>query len=145
MAIESNVPHGVAAIWRFPATVADLVRFVRVILKTHRATNELNDLSDRYLRDIGVHRPEIAETVRREIARNSLLDAGWPRQPRRSRLTTSTVRRDRRGKSRAITAWVTATQPCVGVKPGCARWKKMALPRPRRRCVMFQSSTMQAS
>ena len=83
MTIESNVPHGVAAIWRFPATVADIVRFVSVILKTHRATNELNDLSDRYLRDIGVHRPEIAETVRREIARNSLLDAGWPRQPRR--------------------------------------------------------------
>ena len=83
MSIESNVPQGVAAIWRYPAAVADLVSFVRVILKTHRATNELNDLSDRYLRDIGVHRPEIAETVRREITRNSLLDAGWPRQPRR--------------------------------------------------------------
>jgi uncharacterized protein YjiS (DUF1127 family) len=80
MTIESNIPHGVAAIWRFPATAASLVQFVRVILKAHRAENELNDLSDRYLCDIGVHRPQIAETVKREIARNSLLDVGWPRR-----------------------------------------------------------------
>jgi uncharacterized protein YjiS (DUF1127 family) len=83
MAIESNVPHGAAAIWRFPTAAVNFVRFVRVILKTHRAENELNELSDRYLRDIGIDRPQIAETVKREIARNSLLNAGWPRQPRR--------------------------------------------------------------
>jgi len=83
MTIESNVPHGVAAIWRFPATAVNFVRFVRVILKTHRAENELNALSDHYLRDIGIHRPQIAETVKREIARNFLLDVGWPRRPRR--------------------------------------------------------------
>ena len=82
MAIESNVPQGVATDWRFPATVADLVRFVRVILKTHRAVSELNDLSDRDLRDIGVDRSQIAETVKREIARNFLLGTGWPHRHR---------------------------------------------------------------
>ena len=55
---------------------------MRAILKAHRAENELNDLSDHYLRDIGIHRPQIAEAVKREIARNLLLEAGWPRQPR---------------------------------------------------------------
>jgi hypothetical protein len=61
------------------------------------------------------------------------------------RVTVSTVRFERAGKSRAITLAVTATPPCVGVNPGLARWKKMALPRPRRRGAMFQSSTMQTS
>ena len=37
------------------------------------------------------------------------------------------------GSSCRITPRDTATQPCVGVSPGRARWKKMALPRPRRR------------
>jgi uncharacterized protein YjiS (DUF1127 family) len=83
MTIETSLHNGVAVFWRFPSMVASCVRFVRVILKTRRAENELNELSDRDLRDIGVDRPQIAETVKREIARNFLLEAGWPRQPRR--------------------------------------------------------------
>jgi uncharacterized protein YjiS (DUF1127 family) len=79
MAIETSI-HRPAAIRFLPATIAGLVRFVRVILKTHRVEKELNDLSDRDLRDIGVHRPQIAEIVRREVARNYLLQAGWPRR-----------------------------------------------------------------
>jgi len=82
MAIETSI-HGPAAIWRLPATIAGLARFVRVILKAHRAETELNGLSDRYLRDIGVHRPQIAETVKREVTRNLLLEAGW--RPHRRR------------------------------------------------------------
>ena len=54
---------------------------LRAILKAHRAETELNDLSDRDLRDIGVHRPQIAELVRREATRDLLLQAGWPHQP----------------------------------------------------------------
>lgn len=79
MAIETSI-HRPAAIWRLQATIAGLAQFVRVILKARRVENELNDLSDRYLRDIGVHRPQIPEMVRREVARNYLLQAGWPRR-----------------------------------------------------------------
>jgi uncharacterized protein YjiS (DUF1127 family) len=83
MTIETSIPHGMAAIWRFPAAVAGVLRFVRVILRSHRAASELNELSDHYLRDIGVDRPQISEVVKREAARNFLLETGWPRQSRR--------------------------------------------------------------
>ena len=50
-----------------------------------RTDRWLNELSDHYLRDIGIDRPEIPELVKREIAWNGLLDSGWQRsrQPRR--------------------------------------------------------------
>jgi len=80
MAIESSVPHGAASLWRLPAAVVDLFGLVRAIMRSHRAEKELSDLSDRYLRDIGVDRPQIAELVKRESAHNSLLGAGWPRR-----------------------------------------------------------------
>jgi uncharacterized protein YjiS (DUF1127 family) len=82
MSIETTIQHGAAATLRFPARAAALLRLVRVIVKTHRAENELNDLSDRYLRDIGIDRPQIAELVKREAARDSLVGAGWPRRRR---------------------------------------------------------------
>ena len=82
MSIETTIQHGAAAAWRFPARVAALLRLVRAIVKTRRAENELNDLSDRYLRDIGIDRPQIAELVKREAAHDSLLGAGWPRRRR---------------------------------------------------------------
>ena len=50
-----------------------------------------------------------------------------------------------KGALLAMVRALTATQPCVGVKPGRARWKKIALPRPRRRGAMFQSSTRHMS
>ena len=84
MAIET-IPQGVASIWRFPATAAALLRFARVIMWTHRAENEINELSDRTLRDIGIDRLQISEVVKREVARNFLLETGWPRWPRRHR------------------------------------------------------------
>ena len=61
------------------------------------------------------------------------------------RTTLTTVLSDNNGSSLAMVRAVTATQPCVGVKPGRARWKKIALPRPRKRGAMFQSSTRQTS
>ena len=83
MSIETTIQRGVASAWRLPATVAALPALLRAIFRAHRAEAELNDLSDRDLRDIGVHRPQIAELVRREATRDLLLQAGWPHQPRR--------------------------------------------------------------
>ena len=80
MSIETTIQHGAAVAWRFPATVANLLRLVGAIFKAHRAENELNDLSDRDLRDIGVDRQQIGELVKREIAHDALLGTGWPRR-----------------------------------------------------------------
>ena len=81
MAIETGITHGAATAWRLSAMIAGLPRFVRVALQSHRAIDELNDLSDHYLRDIGVDRPDIAEMVKRETAAGSLLGTGWRRRP----------------------------------------------------------------
>jgi uncharacterized protein YjiS (DUF1127 family) len=80
MSIETTIQHGAAVAWRFPATAAALLRLVRAILKAHRAENELNNLSDRDLLDIGVDRPQIGELVKRETAHATLLGTGWPRR-----------------------------------------------------------------
>jgi uncharacterized protein YjiS (DUF1127 family) len=66
--------------WRFPALVSEMAHFIRAVLKSSRAETELNALSDHFLRDIGVDRTDISELVKREIARQSLLDSGWPRR-----------------------------------------------------------------
>jgi uncharacterized protein YjiS (DUF1127 family) len=47
------------------------------VLQSRRAETELNALSDHFLQDIGVDRPDISELVKREIARDSLLGTGW--------------------------------------------------------------------
>lgn len=78
MSIETTVQHGIAAVGRFPATIAGMLRFVRLVLRTRRAENELNDLSDRDLCDIGVERRQISELLRRDAARNFLLGTGSP-------------------------------------------------------------------
>ena len=52
-----------------------------------------------------------------------------------------TAPRARRGASLRMSAAEIATQPAVGVRPGRARWKKIALPRPLARREKFWSST----
>ena len=54
-------------------------------------------------------------------------------QPRRRpQPITNRVRGDRRGSRRRSARGSSATQPCVGGKPGLAQCRKMALPRPFR-------------
>jgi uncharacterized protein YjiS (DUF1127 family) len=76
--MEIGAAHGGA--WRLAALVAEIPRFIREVLQSRRAETELNALSDHFLRDIGVDRPEISELVKREITRDSLLGTGWPRR-----------------------------------------------------------------
>ena len=122
-------------------------------------------MSDQELRDIGLRPRSLVEhrlPRDRQAGGSSTSDGGWDGRPQDAialsrnpaplagggsaalphHLQDRAVATDS-GSSRAMTLAVTATQPCVGVKPGRARWKKMALPRPRRRGEMFQSSTRQ--
>lgn len=80
MAIETIGTRDLRPAWRLPTVVTHLPRFIRRIIESRRATTEFNALSDHYLRDVGVDRPDIPEFVRREFARDALLDTGWQRR-----------------------------------------------------------------
>jgi uncharacterized protein YjiS (DUF1127 family) len=78
MAVETGAaPCGA---WRFAALLAEIPRFTRAVLQSSRIETELSALSDHFLRDIGVDRPDIAELVKREMARDALVGTGWPRR-----------------------------------------------------------------
>ena len=68
-----------ASAWRLPAMLAAIPERIRLALRRRRTLIELNELSDHYLHDIGIDRPEISERVKREIAWNGLLNSGWQR------------------------------------------------------------------
>ncbi|MER8572190.1 hypothetical protein NKH19_09345 [Mesorhizobium sp. M1338] len=59
----------------------DWLRHARIAINLPRQNVE--DLSDRQLRDIGARRKDIARAMDREMGRLGLLDIGW-QQPRRS-------------------------------------------------------------
>ena len=63
------------------AGAADLLLELRRIFRQRHAEAELNGLTDRYLRDIGIERTQISETVAREISRTSLGELGWRNRP----------------------------------------------------------------
>lgn len=57
--------------------VAGAFRSMQAVLAKRRLVNELDRLSDRHLRDIGVDRRQVAELVRRDTARSHLIETGW--------------------------------------------------------------------
>jgi uncharacterized protein YjiS (DUF1127 family) len=63
-------------------SIAALLRHFRHALQCRQVETELDGLSDRYLRDIGVERAEISQQVAREITRTSLAEVGWSNRPR---------------------------------------------------------------
>ena len=80
MAVETISARDVRSTRRFAGAVMRLPRFIRAVIQSHHAATEINALSDHYLRDIGLDRPDISELVKRKIARDTLLDTGWPRR-----------------------------------------------------------------
>jgi uncharacterized protein YjiS (DUF1127 family) len=66
-----------------PGGIAALLRTFRQALQHRQVETELDGLSDRQLRDIGVERAEISEKVARDMTRVSLAGLGWPNRPRR--------------------------------------------------------------
>ena len=64
-------------------SIAALLRNIRQALRRRQVETELDGLSDRYLRDIGVERAEISRQVAREITRTSLAEVGWSSKTRR--------------------------------------------------------------
>ncbi|BCH30137.1 hypothetical protein MesoLjLc_20670 [Mesorhizobium sp. L-8-10] len=65
--------------WRLSTSIAQAYRSFRMALR-HRATaDELDGLSDRYLRDVGVDRRQISAAVSAEITRATLVGTGWAR------------------------------------------------------------------
>jgi uncharacterized protein YjiS (DUF1127 family) len=63
--------------------IAALFRNFRQAFQRRQVETELDGLSDRFLRDIGVERGEISQRVEREITRNALADLGWSGRSRR--------------------------------------------------------------
>ena len=66
--------------------VLDWLRHARVAVRlAHQdvAHQDVEDLSDRQLRDIGAERRDVARAMDRELGRLGLLDIGWqpPRRP----------------------------------------------------------------
>ncbi|TGV10896.1 hypothetical protein EN816_24950 [Mesorhizobium sp. M8A.F.Ca.ET.173.01.1.1] len=59
----------------------DWLRQARVAINL--AHQDVEDLSDRQLRDIGVARKDIAKAMDRETGRLGLLDIGWQRNRKR--------------------------------------------------------------
>lgn len=66
------------AVWRTFRQFRDALRY-------RSAETELNALSERYLRDVGVERRCISKTVEAEITGISMLDTGWTKPRGRSR------------------------------------------------------------
>ncbi|MFD1982214.1 hypothetical protein ACFSOZ_05855 [Mesorhizobium newzealandense] len=65
--------------------VLDWLRHARVAVRlAHQdvAHQDVEDLSDRQLRDIGAERRDVARAMDRELGRLGLLDIGW-QKPRR--------------------------------------------------------------
>ena len=61
--------------------VTDWLRHARVAVNLPR--QDVEDLSDRQLRDIGAVRKDITRAVDRELGRLGLLDIGWQRPGRK--------------------------------------------------------------
>lgn len=61
--------------------VTDWLRQARVAIKLPR--QDVEELSDRQLRDIGAQRKDVTQAVDRELGRLGLLDIGW-QHPRRA-------------------------------------------------------------
>lgn len=80
MATDTDLSCGPSASWRLPYAIAQFFLSFRAALRYRVAEGELDGLPDRALRDIGVERRQISETVRAEITRTSLMDAGWVRR-----------------------------------------------------------------
>ena len=78
----------------------------------------------------GARRRRSPPSLRRQARRDgSGSMASWRASERASRSASSAPRASR-GASLRMSAAEIATQPAVGVRPGRARWKKIALPRP---------------
>ncbi|TRC96448.1 hypothetical protein FJV76_08290 [Mesorhizobium sp. WSM4303] len=60
--------------------VTDWLRQARVAINLPR--QDVEDLSDRQLRDIGAKRKDVTRAVDRELGRLGLLDIGWQRNRR---------------------------------------------------------------
>lgn len=79
MSAITHLPSHHRTTWRLSTSIAQACRSFRMALR-HRATeDELDGLSDRYLRDVGVDRRQISRAVSAEITRASLVDTGWTR------------------------------------------------------------------
>lgn len=70
---------------RLAKTIGRTLRQFRDALRYRAAESELDTLSDRYLRDVGVERRSISKAVEAEITGISLLDTGWAKPRRRLR------------------------------------------------------------
>ncbi|MGX5843329.1 hypothetical protein ACWGTI_21635 [Mesorhizobium sp. ArgA1] len=57
--------------------ITDWLRQARVAINLPR--QDVEDLSDRQLRDIGARRKDVTRAVDRELGRLGLLDIGWQR------------------------------------------------------------------
>lgn len=70
---------------RLTKAVRRTLRQFRDAMRYRAAESELDALSERYLRDVGVERRSISKAVEAEITGISLLDTGWakPRRPLR--------------------------------------------------------------
>jgi uncharacterized protein YjiS (DUF1127 family) len=63
----------------FSALLAPIVAWTGGMLRRMRAVDQLSDLSDAHLRDIGIDRREIGPVVERELARLRRSDVNWPK------------------------------------------------------------------
>jgi uncharacterized protein YjiS (DUF1127 family) len=79
MAIDTHLDLRQSRFGDIPA----LFRNFRQAFQRRQVETELDGLSDRFLRDIGVERGEISQRVEREITRNALADLGWSGRSRR--------------------------------------------------------------
>lgn len=75
---ERDVMRLTKAVWR-------TLRQFRDALRYRSAESELDVLSERYLRDVGVERRCISKAVEAEITGISMLDTGWAKPRRRFR------------------------------------------------------------
>jgi len=84
MSVTVLNPPAPSPVWL--RAVLDWLRHARVAVRlAHQdvAHQDVEDLSDRQLRDIGAERRDVARAMDRELGRLGLLDIGWqpPRRP----------------------------------------------------------------
>ncbi|BCH22324.1 DUF1127 domain-containing protein [Mesorhizobium sp. L-8-3] len=79
MSAIAHLPSHLPTTWRLSTSIARACRSFRMALRYHATKDELDGLSDRYLRDVGVDRRQISEAVNAEITRATLADTGWAR------------------------------------------------------------------
>lgn len=84
MALATDCLPERESLWLAKAIGRTLRQF-RDALRYRAAENELDSLSEHYLRDVGVEHRNIAKAVEAEITGISLRDVGWVKPRRRLR------------------------------------------------------------